>query len=72
MYFEVGVSLPNLDEQYQLDKENLKSLQKCIGARLDDKLDKLYNDFLDIHEEDLGIDDVYWINKIFRYIKQNM
>ena len=59
-------------EQYQLDKENLKSLQECIDARLDDKLDRLYNDFLDIHEEDLGMDDVYWINKIFSYIKQNI
>lgn len=60
-------------EQYQLDRENLINLQKNMDSKLDDKLDQIHNDFLDIYYEELEMDEViYWINKVFSYIKQNM
>lgn len=59
-------------EQYKLDRENLVSLQKNMDSKLDDKLDQIHNDFLGVYEEELGMNEIYWINKVFSYIKQNM
>lgn len=59
-------------EQYKLNRENLASLQKNVDCRLSNKLDQIHNDFLDVYEEELGMNEIYWIKQVFRYIKQNM
>lgn len=59
-------------ERYKLGRENLASLQSNMDSQLNDKLDRIHNDFLGVYEEELGMNEIYWIKQVFSYIKQNM
>ena len=70
------VNLAELEEmeQYQLDKENLKSLEDSIKNVFHSKMDQLHMDFLDSYSEEvyaINIEENYLIRKVFEFIKQN-
>lgn len=59
-------------ENYELDKENLRGLQKNINDALFNKIDKIHMKFLDDYGEDLTNDEYYLIRQLVKFIKQNM